>query len=158
MSEKVPFKQKSGYQKRKEKKQREQTALKQRAVELGLSFDDPSDPDDDAEKLAAIEAEKRFIDSVRKLGDPPDDPVETIIYANRMTALVMTSAAIDPYSITLERRRKAVLDAVRAIGMTNSKAVDKARMRRIEERLGLVEKDPEDGLEECSDANEALRA
>lgn len=154
----TPKPKQSGAARRKVLKEREKAAAKAHARTLGLDFVDPANPVDTSAHDAAVKAEAQFIQNVEDLGPTPNDPVEAIVYATQMTAIVMRSAAVDAYSVSLDRRRKAILDAVRAIGMTNSKAVDKSRLLRIEQRLGLAEKDKANGLEECADGDEALRA
>lgn len=106
----------------------------------------------------AIEAERAFCQRLADLGLPPSDPIATIVWANRVAALVTHSAATDVESERLSVRRRAVLEGVRALGLTNSKAVDKHLMLQIAEKLGIKAKDADADLEHVEQGGKSLRA
>lgn len=145
----------SGAANRRRQKDQAKAALLAKAAELKIDLVDPvADSDEDQ---AAQQAEAAFVERVRELGLPPMDPIESIVWANKLTAIVTFSAAVDPPSHRLAARRRAVLDGIRALGLTNSRAVDKARLLRVEERLGIAEGSKSDGLQDTDD-EPALRA
>ena len=105
-----------------------------------------------------LEAERAFCERLAALGLPPRDPIATIVWANQVAALVTYSAAVDPPSERLAVRRRAVLEGIRALGLTNSKAVDKQLMLQIAEKLGITAKDTDGDLEPVGQGSKALRA
>jgi hypothetical protein len=158
MLDEKPRKYPSGAAKRRARLDREEAEVLARAspaVRKRLGRPAPeADEYDEADDGSADE----YLAAVRELGPPPNDPIATIVWSNRLAALTAWHAAIDPLRRTAAVRRRAVLEAIRAIGATNSKAVDKDQMRKIGKRLGLVDKD-EDGLEAFpEDAPPPLRA
>jgi len=72
------------------------------------------------------------------LGPPPSsDPVQAIIWCNLVAtraAHVFATAVLDEAALV---RLRGILDAVRAVGLTSSKAVDKKRLREVERKLGI---------------------
>ena len=102
--------------------------------------------------------DESFVDAARDLGPPPEDPIEAIVWGNRLAALTAWACAVGPLSIPASSRRKGVLEAIKALGMTNAKAVDKKVMLQIAERLGLKAKDVDGDLELVGEGTKALRA
>lgn len=170
----------SGAAKRKLREERERAALAERAGEIGVPIvrgyspkpvkpakppratprpaaprpeapttSTPEEPDELADELAAY----------RSLGPPPRDPAAAIVWGNHLASMVAWYYAVGIASSEAASRRKGVLEAIRTQGMTNSKAIDKDRLKKLEKRLGLVEEDSNGALEERGvDEPPALRA
>jgi hypothetical protein len=112
-----------------------------------------------AREMLAGKDDDDLVKAMRELGSPPVGAVQSIIWGNRVVSLVTWAAAVGPMSAKAMARRRGILDAIKAMGLTNSKAVDKQIQKQVMQRLGVTEADPEAELEpidEDADA-EAIR-
>lgn len=73
------------------------------------------------------------------LPPPPTDPIGRVTWAQHALSLLLWETLTDPSLCAADRRRVGG-DLAAKIGITTNKAVSEARIKAVEERLGMTEK------------------
>lgn len=101
---------------------------------------------EDAERERERSGEEAQSDElIRRVGDPPLDPIGNQRYANNL-ATAMAHITVWDKTIPREQRFKQAKEFLAVVGMTKDSAAVAARLERLEKQRG-IEPEPRDGVD-----------